>query len=125
VATVLFRVHQNISRSPKDKMKTLLPLTAVASLTIATGFHSIAADGINSLNAISGSSDSDVDISAISEAATDDAPEFFESHNDKKWHDEALNIGIANGIKNGYKGQAAYLYGDYFYTAFDALYKDQ
>jgi hypothetical protein len=30
-------------------------------------------------------------------------------------HDEVLNIGIANGIKNGYKGQAAYLYGDYFY----------
>ena len=103
----------------------ILFLMALASLTIATGFHSAAADGTNSLSNISDSSDSDVNISAISEAATDDAQEFCASHNSKKWHDEALNIGIAHGIKNGYKGQAAYLYGDYFYTAFDALYKDQ
>lgn len=107
-------------------MNTIISLiTLFASLTIVTGFHSAAADFTNGLNYITDSSDSDVDVSEISEAATDDAQEFFTSHNSKRWHDEALNIGIAHGIKSGYKGQAAYLYGDYFYTAFDALYKDQ
>jgi hypothetical protein len=108
-----------------DKMKTVLMLTAVAGLTMASGFHSAAAEGNSSPHEMRDLSDSDMDISEISEAATDDAQEFFESHNSKTWHDKALNIGIAHGIKNGYKGQAAYLYGDYFYTAFDALYKDQ
>jgi hypothetical protein len=98
---------------------------AVASLTLATESHAAAAYSPVTPNSIRCLADSDIDISEISEAATDDAQEFFASHNSKRWHDEALNIGIAHGIKNGYKGQAAYLYGDYFYTAFDALYKDQ
>jgi hypothetical protein len=106
-------------------MKNIIPLiTILASLTTATGYHSAATDNTNSFRYTS-ASDSDMDISDISEAASDDAQEFFTSHNSKRWHDDALTIGIAHGIKNGYKGQAAYLYADYFYSAFDALYKDQ
>jgi hypothetical protein len=85
-------------------MKSFIPfITILTSLTAATTFHSAAADVADRLRYTSDSG-SDLDISEISEAATDDAEEFFTSHNSKKWHDQALTIGIAHGIKNGYKG---------------------
>jgi hypothetical protein len=68
---------------------------------------------------------SDADTAQIMESATDDAKTFFLTHNTLAADKAALNTGLAHGLKNGYKGQAAYLYADFFYTTFDALYKDQ
>jgi hypothetical protein len=111
--------------SPSKKMKIVLILTALASLTIASGFHSVAADGPDDIKLISDSADSDMDTSAISEAATDDAQEFFATHNSQKWMDKIFQIGLSHALKNGYDGDAAHLYTAYFAVAYKALYTDQ
>jgi hypothetical protein len=107
-------------------MRKLVPiLTALASLTIASTSYTAAAYNSVTHNYIRCLSDSDIDTSEISEAATDDAQEFFATHNSEKWYDGIAHVGLSHAIKNGYSGNAAYLYMEYFDVAYRALYKDQ
>jgi hypothetical protein len=107
-------------------MKRIMPvLTLLAGLTVATGFYAAAADRTIGYHKISDSSDSDMDTSEISEAATDDAQEFFATHNSKQWMDKIFQIGLSHALKNGYDGQQAHLYTAYFAVAYKALYTDQ
>jgi hypothetical protein len=105
--------------------KALLILTALASLTIASTSYTAAAHSFATHNYIRCLSDSDIDTSEISEAATDDAQEFFTTHNSQQWMDKIFQIGLSHAIKNAYDGQAAHLYTAYFAVAYKAFYTDQ
>jgi hypothetical protein len=105
--------------------KLVLLLTALASLTIASTSPAAAAYSPVGPNYIKCFSDSEIDASEISEAATDDAQEFFNTHNSEKWYDGIAHVGLSHAIKSGYSGNAAYLYMEYFDVAYRALYKDQ
>jgi hypothetical protein len=102
-----------------------LILAALASLTIASTSHATFAYSPVTQNYLRCLSDSDVDIAEISETATDDAQDFFTTHNSEKWYDTIANVGLSHAMKSGYKGNAAYLYMEYFDVAYRALYKDQ
>jgi hypothetical protein len=107
-------------------MKTIIQcMLAAASLTIANASYSAASYSPVAFNSIRCLSDSDIDTSEISEAATDDAQEYFSTHNSQKFYDGIANVGLSHAMKGGYKGDAAYLYMEYFDVAYRALYKDQ
>jgi hypothetical protein len=107
-------------------MKTLiLSMMTVASLTVASVSYSAFAYVSNTRSDVRILSHSEIDTSEISEAATEDAQEYFNTHNSQKWYDGIANVGLSHAMKGGYKGDAAYLYMEYFDVAYRALYKDQ
>jgi hypothetical protein len=107
-------------------MKTLIILLLSFSVMIfVPTSYSAVAYATTIAKIVKDLSDSDIDTSAISEAATDDAQDYFASHNSQKAYDGIANVGLSHAMKNGYSGNSAYFYMEYFDVAYRALYKDQ
>jgi hypothetical protein len=107
-------------------MKTFIILLLSLSVVLfVPTAHSAVAYATTSPKMVQILSDADIDTSAISDTATEDAQEYFASHNSQKTYDGIADVGLSHAMKDGYTGNAAYLYMEYFDVAYRALYKDQ